>query len=138
MGLDMYLLKRNKKKEEVEVELGYWRKANAIHGWFVRNCQDGNDDCGLYEVSKEQLTELRDLCNRILNPLGDDVKTPAPAFIAETIQERELPTVSGFFFGGTDYDEGYYEDLRDTVAIIDNVLAKVDFEKETIFYGSSW
>jgi hypothetical protein len=26
-------------------EAGYWRKANAIHRWFVDNVQDGNDDC---------------------------------------------------------------------------------------------
>ena len=25
--------------------VGYWRKQNAIHNWFVENVQDGIDDC---------------------------------------------------------------------------------------------
>ena len=29
----------------IDEEVGYWRKANAIHKWFVDNVQDGNDDC---------------------------------------------------------------------------------------------
>ena len=28
-----------------EVCVAYWRKANAIHSWFVENCQDGVDEC---------------------------------------------------------------------------------------------
>jgi hypothetical protein len=26
-------------------DVAYWRKANAIHKWFVDNCQDGVDEC---------------------------------------------------------------------------------------------
>ena len=47
-----------------------------------------------------------------------------------------LPTTSGFFFGGTDYDDGYLQDLRDTIEIIDRALALPDcwdFE-----YHASW
>lgn len=33
------------KVKEITEEVGYWRKANAIHGWFVDNVQKGNDDC---------------------------------------------------------------------------------------------
>ena len=25
-------------------EMIYWRKANAIHNWFVENCQEGVDE----------------------------------------------------------------------------------------------
>jgi hypothetical protein len=25
--------------------VGYWRKANAIHGWFINNVADGVDEC---------------------------------------------------------------------------------------------
>ena len=43
-GLDMMLCHQN--DDETHEEVGYWRKANAIHGWFVRNVQNGKDDCG--------------------------------------------------------------------------------------------
>lgn len=47
-------------------EIGYWRKANAIHRWFVENVQNGEDDCRDYFVTKEQLTELLNLVNQVL------------------------------------------------------------------------
>ena len=55
-----------------------------------------------------------------------------------TVAERLLPTQGGFFFGSTDYDEYYIEDLKRTIEIIDNVLATTDFKKEMIYYVSSW
>ena len=45
---------------------------------------------------------------------------------------------SGFFFGGTEYDEYYFEDIKDTIEIIKNVLETTDFDKEMIYYVSSW
>ena len=37
-----YLVKRGKYAvwESLSSEVGYWRKANAIHRWFVENVQD--------------------------------------------------------------------------------------------------
>ena len=55
MGLDMYLIRGT--WEDDHEEVGYWRKANQIHKWFVDNVQDGVDDCGEYKVTKEQLIE---------------------------------------------------------------------------------
>lgn len=108
--------------KEVRIEAGYWRKANAIHDWFVKNCQDGTDDCGDYHVGREQLKELRDLCQQVLED--------------HSLAAELLPTTSGFFFGSTDYDEYYFQDLTSTVEIIDECLGLPeawDFE-----YHSSW
>ena len=84
MGLDMYLrLKEHSKcsvkgfdgdgdtyyrdpKDWVCISKEYavcdWRKANHIHHWFVQNVQDGNDDCGEYEVKPDHLHTLRADC----------------------------------------------------------------------------
>lgn len=108
--------------KEVKIEAGYWRKANAIHKWFVDNCQDGNDDCGNYHVSRQQLQELKKLCEKVL------------AF--RHLAVECLPAQSGFFFGNTDYDEWYFKDLEQTVQIINDCLElpeSWDFE-----YHSSW
>jgi len=59
MGLDMYLSANG-------AELGYWRKANAIHAWFVKNVQNGIDECQEANVTREQLTELKSLCERVI------------------------------------------------------------------------
>ena len=48
-------------------DVGYWRKANQIHNWFVHNVQGGEDDCGNYEVSQSKLIELREICQKVID-----------------------------------------------------------------------
>jgi hypothetical protein len=150
MGLDMYLTKhifvgaeyehRNVqgsvdisvggKKLPVKFEkiskiiesAGYWRKANHIHAWFVENVQDGKDDCQEYYVSQEKLKELLSLVEIVL----------ADHSLANSI----LPTQSGFFFGGTEYDEWYFSDLELTKTILDNALNDDGYGE--FVYQSSW
>lgn len=106
-------------------QVGYWRKANQIHNWFVENIQDGVDDCEYHrEVTEDDLKELLDICREVLcNP---------------DVAEDRLPTQSGFFFGSTSYDEYYMNDVRETIDIITKVLETTDFDKEMIYYVSSW
>jgi hypothetical protein len=108
--------------KEVSIDAGYWRKANAIHDWFVRECQGGVDECQPSYVSREQLGELRQLCEEVLED--------------RTLASKLLPTTAGFFFGSTEYDEYYFQDIELTVKIIDSVSAlpnEWEFE-----YRSSW
>lgn len=108
--------------KEIIIEAGYWRKANAIHAWFVKNCQEGNDDCGNYYVGREQLQELRELCQRVVD--------------FKHLANEQLPTASGFFFGDVKYDDWYFDYVARTIEIIDQCLAlpeSWDFE-----YHSSW
>jgi len=137
-------------------EVGYWRKANQIHNWFVENIQDGIDDCDYHrEVTREDLEELLDICERVYNSshmiLGL-VKNGATLINGEWVNNMEmgkriidpsvakelLPTSSGFFFGGTDYDEYYVQDIEHTIDIITQVLETTDFETQMIYYCSSW
>jgi len=110
----------------VTCEALYWRKANAIHAWFVTYVQDGVDECQEHDVSSAQLTELRDTIREVLT---DPVKN-APEL---------LPTQKGFFFGSTDYDEYYIEQLRDTEKRLTDLLANQWDEKGWYFtYHASW
>lgn len=113
----------------INEEVMYWRKANAIHGWFVNNVQDGNDDCGRYEVTMGQLLELRELCIQVLHD--------------RTKAEELLPCVQGCFFGGTSYDEYYFEDLENTAKVINKLVLesiKAKEQKHSMWYeySSSW
>lgn len=110
--------------KELSYEAGYWRKANQIHKWFVDNVQGGNDNCGEYLVTTEQLERLLELVNEVLRNRDK--------------ANELLPTANGFFFGSYDYDEGYFDDLIQTKAIIENVLALDNFNKYDIYYSSSW
>ena len=135
MGLDMAL---NVNGEE----LIDWRKANHIHKWFVDNVQNGNDDCDNYPVSIEQLQKLLDVINEILGITIKEkiVHSLKDGFDKEKAEEL-LPTQSGFFFGSTDYDEYYLEDLKRTQKVLKTFLEGLNEAKIKdlkITYWSSW
>jgi len=122
MGLDMYLSKKTyvknwdfQKKSErhtvtikkggkvrtdikpervsyITESVGYWRKANHIHQWFV------------------------------------DKDT--------SLAEELLPTQSGFFFGGTEYDQWYVQGLDETINQIEPLLQE-ECQGE-FYYQASW
>ena len=108
--------------KEVSIEVGYWRKANAIHKWFVDNIQNGVDNCGSYYVSRESLLDLKDKCEQVLKWNG--------------LADETLPTASGFFFGCTEYDSYYRSQLEYTVEMIDKALQLPS--NWTFEYTSSW
>lgn len=110
---------------DVLVQISYWRKANAIHKYFVNECANGKDECQQIYVSREQLQELLNRCNVVLKEKNvDDVK-------------HCLPAQSGFFFGSTDYDEWYFDYVERTKNIIENILNKAPEDWEFI-YQASW
>ena len=155
MGLDMYLSKKTyvknwdfhkpEEKHTISVKKGgksrkdikpkrvsyiveevlCWRKANAIHSWFVQNCQNGIDECQESYVSREQLEELASICEEV-------VKTKNTSL---------LETQGGFFFGGTEYDEYYFDECKRTAKVLRSVLAEETPEgcySGDFYYQSSW
>ena len=106
----------------LSLPLFYWRKANAIHAYFVDKCGNGEDNCQRISVPYEDLKELGDRCHRILKD--------------HSLAEELLPTRSGFFFGSTEYDDYYFEDLKATAEMIDK-LKPDDYETD-YWYQASW
>ena len=157
MGLDMYLTRKKYVGAEyehrnvtgtIDIKIGdkvlpinfnkvsyieesamYWRKANAIHKWFVDNVQKGKDDCGIYWVSIKALQELQKVCKQVM----------ANKEKASTL----LPTQDGFFFGGTQYDEWYFSDIERTIEELEELLQdESNINTQGIYsdfyYHSSW
>jgi hypothetical protein len=107
---------------DVSVNVAYWRKVNSVHGWFVNNVQNGEDDCGEYYVSHAKLKQLVNDCT-----------------LAITNKDPSLiPPVGGFFFGGTDIDQWYWQDLKDTINQLQPIIDRPDFERLSFYYQSSW
>lgn len=117
---------RASRVKSIGLDIFYWRKANAIHQWFVENCQEGDDDCKRYFVENEQIQELIDLCNEELKAKGTD---EAGSFLTPT---------DGFFFGGTDLDDYYYEELQRTIDGLSKYLASETSKRCDLYYQSSW
>ena len=101
----------------------YWRKANQIRGWLVEHkIIEDDDNCKDRFVTVEDLQNLLDDCKKVLND--------------HSLAESLMPCTSGFFFGGSSYDEYYFEDLQETV---DKLQPIVDAAKEDEhFIYSDW
>ena len=144
MSLDMYLNKNtyvgssknklniNGIKSQIQIprvkyiveEIAVWRKANAIHRWFVNNVQNGEDDNRLYDVSAEQLKQLLTLCKQVL-------EDPNKA-------SDLLPTQEGFLFGSTEYDDEYFQNLDYTARIFEAELKNDSDPWQEYEYQSDW
>jgi len=144
MGLDMYLTaekrlhpRRDEEESrainalfpevessaiEVKFDIGYWRKANHIHKWFVDNVQGGTDDQKECFVSDSELKTLLDLCKKVSEN--------------HDLAAELLPTTGGFFFGSTDYGDYYFEEIEKTIKIIEKALALND--DFYLKYSASW
>jgi hypothetical protein len=119
--------------QEIVFEAIYWRKANAIHNWFVQNIQGCVDDCGSYDVSPSDIKELLKVINNILN---EDSKKKQIELINEL-----LPPTSGFFFDSTEVDEYYFDDLNYTKEGLEKLLELYGSDAKrcwSLEYQSSW
>lgn len=106
---------------EISVCVGYWRKANAIHGWFIDNYADGADDCRPVYLERDALYKLRDVCLAVKENRDQAADL--------------LPPTEGCFFGSTEIDAAYMQDIDDTVEILNRALAVTDATYE---YRASW
>lgn len=133
----------------VTFTVGYWRKANAVHGWFARNCGEPDNDVSMY-VSRDHLTKLKHDCAVALMKMP--TKVPASIGTAVSIETENpfeaikdlitaeahskefndpndddpLRPTAGFFFGSYEKDDWYYDGLKETINIVDKALSLPD------------
>ncbi len=106
---------------EVRKEAFYWRKAWAIHHWFVINAQEGDDNCGEYFVS-------RDLLRNLLDTLKKVDENPS---IAEDILPLQADDNDG--------KEWELEQIRRTIPALEKLITDEDIKENwDFYYSSSW
>lgn len=103
-------------------QVAYWRKFNALHQWFVTHVQLGIDNCGLYEVTKDHLFDCLYTLENVHN-----MKNPS-----------YLPPTQGFFWGSTEIDDYYWNDVEESIQTISSLIDNTDWATERLFYQSSW
>jgi hypothetical protein len=122
------------KVSSIKENVGYWRKANQIHHWFVQNVQEGEDNCAYYYVGKHKLEELLADVSKVLENKG----TPQEEYVVNEF----LPSTDGFFFG-PDYKadpDWYWMQMENTKEILTEVLGEQYDENQYLdyYYQSSW
>ena len=78
------------------------------------------DECQESYVSTEKLKELLESLKAVVADKNNATKV--------------LPTQGGFFFGGTDYDEYYFKEVKDTIKLLEKLVK----EDGDFYYRASW
>ena len=93
----------------------YFRKVNCIYRYFEDRLED---ECCI--VEKEDVIDIMEKAIKILTTKDTE------------LAEELLPTRSGFFFGSTEYDEWYFEDMVEILKEFGKLLKK--WEDDDICY----
>ena len=135
--LDLPELEEQLKKEvddHYEQYNAYFRKVNFLFAYF-QNKGKLMDEYYAF-VEKEDVEDIISKCEKILAAKKDNTWLNED----ETIEEFAaslLPTQSGFFFGSTDYDEYYFDDVKDCLRQMKQYL-KLFKDEGTGYVIFSW
>ena len=97
----------------------YFRKVNFVYNFFFNKLED---ECCF--ADKSDIEELISRCDKVLAD--------------HSLAEELLPTVSGFFFGSTDYDKWYFGDVEDCKQQMEKLLSMYDEDTDVVFFIMSW
>ena len=121
---------------DTDYKVGYWRRASHIHDWFIQNCAPINnygnpiDDCRPIEISLEKLEKLLSACKEVLEN--------------HSLAKSLLPTKRGLNFDSMKYDDCYFDDIKDTIKIIEPIIEFMKNKEEnedytwTVIYHANW
>ena len=97
----------------------YFRKVNFVYQFFSDKLVD---ECCF--VTKSDLEDMIDRCDKVLKN--------------HELAKKLLPTRSGFFFGSTDYDDWYFNDVEDVRSQFKKLLKGFNEDTDVIYVLMSW
>jgi hypothetical protein len=121
-----YYDKRDECYTKELVEWLYFRKANHVHAWFVKNLQHGVDDCHVYKITPE-------IVNKLLNDSKEAIQN-------SKLAHQYFPITTGFFFGQFEYTDPFYIDCLKKLYKSFKELSKSSwyYKEYNIYYRASW
>lgn len=156
MGLDIDFVKVRQRRKE----LSYFRKVNFLVKFFndkILEYWGGTILDGLdVPINKEWCEELLEKCNKVVDKYNELNASYTPdtndnntnLFESQEANDlfakfasKTLPTMAGFFYGSTDYDEWYLDDVKDVIEHLKNsILPEFDnlFDDEYIVFNADW
>ena len=106
-------------------DVAYFRKVNFLLPYF-----NYEENCSEIVIDKYEVEELIEDCERVLAAKDTDE--------AESVANELLPTEEGFFFGNTDYDEWYFNDVREVADKFTEILDTFDFDENELVMSCWW
>ena len=100
-------------------EVAYFRKVNFLIPFFGYK-----ENCSNIEIDKYQVEDLIEACKEVL------ANHDKASFL--------LPTQAGFFFGSTDYDDWYFDDVQNVKEKFEEILADFDRDEDILLMHCWW
>lgn len=100
-------------------EVAYFRKVNFLIPFFGYE-----ENCSNIEIDKYQVEDLIEACKEVL------ANHDKASFL--------LPTQEGFFFGSTDYDDWYFDDVQNVKEKFEEILADFDRDEDILLMHCWW
>lgn len=100
-------------------EVAYFRKVN-----FLIPFLGYEENCSNIEIDKYQVEDLIEACKEVL------ANHDKASFL--------LPTQTGFFFGSTDYDDWYFDDVQNVKEKFEEILADFDRDEDILIMHCWW
>lgn len=100
-------------------EVAYFRKVNFLIPFFGYE-----ENCSNIEIDKYQVEDLIEACKEVL------ANHDKASFL--------LPTQAGFFFGSTDYDDWYFDDVQNVKEKFEEILADFDRDEDILLMHCWW
>jgi hypothetical protein len=110
-----------------------WRKCNWFHAYFVNKFADGIDDCKPILITQDN---IRDFIS--------DLQTIKTAFETEPLEKAKqiadelMPPEAGFFFGGTEIDEWYFQSIGEANHVFSKSIEENTDIPFCYEYQASW
>jgi hypothetical protein len=118
---ELEVIFNEEKKHIYPMSDAYFRKVNFIYEYFRNKLE--NESC---VITKNELNEFIQNCKEVYNKKGN-----------ENYAKQVLPTTSGFFFGSTDYDEWYWNDVKDCIAQMQKIYKALK-DDDYVMWDFSW
>ena len=115
----------------IEEIFGEFRKFNALHSYVVDNFGGGEDKCQVIYLDIDNLIQIHEMLSLVQESLsiGDKV-----------IAGQTLPPKEGFFFGSTEIDKWYEEDVKEAVEVFGKIIEEHSIvgHNASYSYQASW
>ena len=100
-------------------KVAYFRKVNFLIPFFGYE-----ENCSNIEIDKYQVEDLIEACKEVL------ANHDKASFL--------LPTQAGLFFGSTDYDDLYFDDVQNVKEKFEEILADFNMDEDILIMHCWW
>ena len=147
------ILNHNFMSKQTSYQIGYWRKFNALQGYFLDRVEDEEELLKGYYLSESDIIELIEVLEEVKEALknktkktvnvftgwanGERTYTDIEVYECEVAQEL-LPPTPGFFYGSEYIDDYYIKCLDYSLDTFKEALHLTQDLDYDIIYEASW